>query len=512
MKIADDMREFLNLLDELNELVRIKESVDPRNFELSSLIQHMEDGPNKAVLFEKVKGFDIPVVANLYGSIHRCALALGIEPTEAQIELYRNDPQGSFGGIAGMPGRRMNGFTMDERTRAEVILLKEKLVEGDRRALAKECPTGVVDAGSCQDVVIKDNIDLLKMLPIVWHYQEDASPYITPAGLVQKDPDTGMLNIGVRRHMVCEERYGKNKMGVQMGWLTPGGQIMRKYHERGEPCEVALCIGPDPVSQTLSVYSSPHYWMEPPYSEFDIAGVIRGKPLEMVKCKTVDLEVPAGTEIVIEGICPPPPDNLINEGPMIEFTNYMGTIEKEIPYIEVTAITHRKNPIFHTCMTGNSEEHRVGCIFSFFGYEQMWLTQVQKTFPHVKDIGILGGSHGFHAAVSLEKTYEGEDKHLLLHLMATSYFKYITIVDDDIDSYYTEQVEWAKAVRAGHGPEDFIVMPKMVTWEMDPTIDEHIRVTKLGVLATLPFGEKYKEPGPSLEMMKKTRSLFEKYC
>ena len=88
--------------------------------------------------------------------------------------------------------------------------------------------------------------------------------------------------------------------------------------------------------------------------------------LELVKCKTIDLEVPANTEIVIEGLSPPPPDNKIDEGPMMEFTDYSGTVVEAIPYMEVTAITCRKNPIFHTCMSGNSEEHRVGCIWAFF--------------------------------------------------------------------------------------------------------------------------------------------------
>jgi 2,5-furandicarboxylate decarboxylase 1 len=242
-----------------------------------------------------------------------------------------------------------------------------------------------------------------------------------------------------------------------------------------------------------------------------MAGVIFGEPFQMVKCKTIDVEVPANAEIIIEGICPPPPDNEIDEGPMMEFTDYAGTIVEPLPYMEITAITHRRNPIYHTCMSGKSEEHRVGCIWSHFGKEQMTLTLVKKQFPHVQDIGIFAGSHGFHAAVSLKKMYEGEDRQLLYYLMATKYFKYITIVDDDIDPHNSEQVEWARAVRAGKSRDDFVIVPQITTWPMDPEIDEHLRTTKLGVLATRDINEHYEVPSPDKEIMKKTKSLFEKY-
>ena len=509
--VAGDMREFIALLKQEDELVVVSEPVDPRNFELSSIVQHMENGPNKAVLFENVKGFDIPVVANLFGSVRRCALAMGIKPTPAQIEQYKDDPRGSPGAMSGMSGRKMNGFAMDQQSRAEMILVKELLLDADRRAYAKECPYQVVESGPCQEVVHDQDIDVLKTLPVVWHLKEDAGPYITPGGLVQKDPDNGLLNIGVRRHMVSEERYAPNQIGVQIGTQTPGGKIIQKYHDRGEPCPMALCLGADPVTSVLSTYSSPHYWMEPPYSEFDMTGVIRNRPLELVKCKTIDLEVPANTEIVIEGYSPPPPDNKIDEGPMMEFTDYSGTVIEAIPYMVVTAITHRKDPIFHTCMTGNSEEHRVGCIWSFMGYEQMALELIRKQFPHVVDIGICAGSHGFHAVVSMKKAYEGEDRQVLQYLLATQYFKFVTVVDDDIDPHNSEQVEWAKATRAGRRPEDYIVSPQMPTWEMDPEIDKHWRVAKLGILATRDIDESYTQPAPDAEMMEKMRPIFEKY-
>ena len=509
--VARDLREYIAQLEADGELVRVTEQVDPRNFELPAMVQHMEDGPNKAMLFENVKGHDMPVIANVYGSVHRAAIALGVQPTPEQIEDFKDDARGGPGSMGGMSGRKFNGFALDARSRAELILAKETLQDADRRAHAKECPYVVVDSGPCQENVITDNIDLLKTLPVVQHLKQDGGPYITAAGLVQKDPENGLLNIGVRRHMVSSERYAPHQMGVQIGLQSPGGKIMQKWHERGEACPMALVLGADPVTSILSTYSSPHYWMDPPYSEFDMTGVINGAPLELVKCKTIDVEVPANAEIIIEGLCPPPPDNTIDEGPMMEFTDYSGTVVEPIPYINVTAITYRNNAIFHTIMSGNSEEHRIGSIFSFFGYGLQALTRVKNQFHHVQDIAVHAGSHGFHGVVSLKKTYEGEDRQLLHHLLATQYFKYVTVVDDDIDPHNSEQVEWAKACRAGRGPEDFIVAPYLPTWEMDPEVDKHRRVTKLGILATRPFGETYEVPAPEKSMMDKMLPLYEKY-
>jgi 4-hydroxy-3-polyprenylbenzoate decarboxylase len=216
-KVPLDLRQFIEILEAEGDLVRVTEEVDPRNFELSAMVQLMENGANKVMLFENVKGHDIPVIANLYGSIHRAALSLGLEPSDEEIERYKDDPKGSPGGMAGMSGRKFNAFAMDSRTRAELVMVKELLLDADKRAHAKECEYVMVDSGRCQEVVITENINVLKELPVVWHVKQDASPYITPAGLVQKDPDNGLLNIGVRRHMALRrlaERLSRNGMNV----------------------------------------------------------------------------------------------------------------------------------------------------------------------------------------------------------------------------------------------------------------------------------------------------------
>ena len=160
----------------------------------------------------------------------------------------------------------------------------------------------------------------------------------------------------------------------------------------------------------------------------------------------------------------------------------------------------------------NAENNKQTYVSELKDSEQMALELIKKQFPHVVDIGIAAGSHAFHAVVSMKKTYEGEDRQVLQYLLATQYFKFVTVVDDDIDPHNSEQVEWAKATRAGRRPEDFIISPQMPTWEMDPEIDRHWRVTKLGILATRDIGESYTQPAPDKAMMEKMRSVFEKYA
>lgn len=163
----------------------------------------------------------------------------------------------------------------------------------------------------------------------------------------------------------------------------------------------------------------------------------------------------------------------------------------------------------HVLLSGRSMEMPVlGMMVTGFGTEKRILAKARHLFPTVKDVAIYGGSQNFHLVVSLKKRFEGEDKLLLYYLMATTFHKFITLVDDDIEPHNMEQVEWAKAMRAGATADSFTVFPKTHTWEMDPQIDDEIRVTRLGILATMPVGQKYARSGPPLEMLEKTKAIY----
>ncbi|MDP2727176.1 MAG: UbiD family decarboxylase [Dehalococcoidia bacterium] len=502
--MAQDFRQFVEALEKCGELIRIHSEVDPHNFEVSALMRHEEDGPNRAMLFEKLKGYQMAVVAHPYASIKRLAIALGIEPTSEDVERYRRDPAGSAGGWAGCT---VDAYTWTDEERAMAIMVKDTILRADEEASRGKYIPQIVASGTCQEVVITKDIDVRATLPTPWLCEKDAAPFITPGVLVKRDPDTGILDIGIHRNQVAYKNYGKDKIGVLLSDHSDGFRIQQKYEARGERCEVALCLGPEPSVQIMAAYTSPHLLLSPAYSEFAGAGALVGEPVKMVKCKTVDLEAPASTEIVVEGYIPA--NERIEEGPMAEYPDYYSQTGP-LTFIQVTAITHRLDPLYHALMSGGSREHLTLGGITSIGFAQNVLVKVRRLFPTVKDVAFAGGSRLSHLVVSLKKRYEGEERSLLHYLVGTSYHRYITIVDDDIDPHDDEMVEWARNTRAGHNADDFVIFPRSRTHNLDPEQDKDRLGTKLGILATVPFGEKYERSGPPQSMLEQTRALYER--
>ena len=501
---AKDLREFIEKLEEQGELARIKREVDAGDFELSAYVRHSEEGPNKALLFENVKGHSMPVLGNLFGNIKRCAIGLGIEASSEDIRRYRKDPMGSPGGLG---GTSVEAFSMSDEDRALWVLCQKKFHEMEDRAARGELSTEIVSDGPCKEVVITKKIDVLKILPIPWGCDGDGGPFINPGGMVTRAPDTGLLNIGGYRHMVNAEYYGKDRIGVMLVEGHDGANIVDQYRRMGEKyAEIALIVGMNPAVNLMAWYRSPHQFAANPWSEFDTASGLMGEPLRMVKCETVDLEVPAHAEVVIEGRIALQEKML--EGPMAEYTDYV-TCNDPMPFIEITAITHRKDAIYHHLLSGRSFDHIVGSWFVGLGWADTFLARVRKYFPTVTGAAMFPGCYNMHLVVSMKQRYDGEDKQLLFYLMGTTIYKFVTIVDDDIDPRNAELVEWARNMRAGKNPDDFMVFEKSHAYGLDPCKDEEGKVTRLGILATIPFGEKYERPGPSAEWLEKTKKSFE---
>jgi UbiD family decarboxylase len=504
MSACKDLREFIEKLEERGELVRIKREVDAGSFELSAYVRHSEDGPNKAVLFEKVKGYGMPVIGNLFGNIKRCAIGLGVEAGPEDIRRFRKDPRGGPGGLG---GASVDAFSMTDEERALWILLQKKFHEMEEKASRGELSTEIVQDGPCKEVIITKDIDLLKILPVPWGCEGDGGPFINPGGMITRAPDTGLLNIGGYRHMINSEVYEKDRIGVMLVEAHDGAHIVDQYRRRGDEfAEIALIVGMNPAVNLMAWYRSPHQFAAKSWSEFDTASGLMGEPLKMVKCETVDLEVPAHAEVVIEGRISL--QEKILEGPMAEYTDY--TICNEpMPYIDVTAITHRRDAIYHHLLSGRSLDHIVGSWFVGLGWADTFLARVRKYFPTVKDAAMFPGSYNIHLVVSLEQRYDGEDKQLLLYLMGTTVYKYITILDEDIDPHNAELVEWARNMRAGTNPDDFMVFERSHAYGLDPCKDAEGKVARLGILATIPFGQKHVRPGPSAEWLEKTKKAFE---
>ncbi|MBI2848900.1 MAG: UbiD family decarboxylase [Chloroflexi bacterium] len=507
MKIANDMREFMDQLEERGELLRIRREVDPNNFEIPAYIRQCEDGVNKAILFEKVKGYPgVSVVANLFGSIRRCAIGCAVRETPEDVERYGQDPHCGPGGMGGNTQDPNLGWATPAEDRAALMLVRQKILAAEQAVKEGARFTKIVPTGPCKEVIITKDIDLMGTLPMPWLCEKDAAPFINPGILVQKDPNTGVLNLGCRRHQVGGP-YGKDKIGAFVINTTDGGKIVEKWEDLGKPGEVALCLGVDPAVEVMGCYNTTHFMWSDPASEYEMVGAMMGRTIELVKCETVDILVPATTEIVIEGIMPP--GERILEGPMSEFTDVY-TWRRHLPYIQITAITHRKNPSVHVLLSGRSREHcTLSLLATPFGTEQRILARARPHFPTVKDIAIYAGSQNFHLVASLKKRFEGEDKLLLYWLMSNTFHKYVTIVDDDVEPHNSEMVEWARATRAGANADDFLVFPKTHTWEMDPEIDNDKMVTRLGILATLPYGQAFQRSGPPMAMVEKIQGDFE---
>lgn len=193
---------------------------------------------------------------------------------------------------------------------------------------------------------------------------------------------------------------------------------------------------------------------------------------------------------------------------MAEYTDTYSSNEPQL-FIEVSAITHRKDAVFYHLLSGRTEEHIVGSWFVGLGFTDYFLARVRALFPTVKDAAFFPGSFNMHLVVSMEQRYDGEDKQLLLYLMGTTFYKFITIVDEDVNPHNSELVEWARNMRAGRNPDDYLVVPRSHAYNLDPCKDGEEKVNRLGILATLPFGEKYVRTGPGSDWLEKTRKAFE---
>lgn len=500
----NDVREFLSVLEEKGELVRIKQKVDPRNFELSAVIRQVEDTTGQAVLFENVDGYKVRVMSNLYGSLYRRALALGLEPTPDEIKRYRSDSRGSGAAMAGFTKR---SFALTERDRASAIKLREAVERAEQHH--GKFKTKTVSSSPVKEIVIQDCVDMLRTIPVVRHCVEDAGPFMTAGVGITKDPYTGTYNMGIFRNQTTHEDH-PNRVGIIFSVHSDTYRHLMEYEKQDKAMEIAMVFGSEPAVQTAAAYSAIKG-----VSELELAGAMKGSPIEMVKCETIDLQVPANAEIVLEGQVVP--HLRLPEGPMAEFADYCREETSAKPVFEVKAITMRKDAIYHTIMSGMSAEHTTLAMMVGWGWEKRLLTKLRKEFPTVKAVSFNQGSVLFHIVVSLEKRGEGDDRRLLFYIMSLDeavFAKYVTIVDDDIDVYNADQVEWARCTRAGR-PEDYVIFTGMQTHNLDPMgivtgppTNLYLTVSKLGILATWKGKERYKRPGPPPDILDRAKGYI----
>ncbi|NBX02504.1 MAG: UbiD family decarboxylase [Alphaproteobacteria bacterium] len=417
--IFESLRDFIDALEKTGQLVRVKEPVSPY-LEMTEIGTRLIAQGGPAVLFENVAGSDTPVLINLFGTVQRVALGMGKKPEELRgvgeqlAFLKQPEPPGSVKEAIGM-----------------LPLLKT--VMAMKPATVKNAP--------CQEVVLTgDDIDLGK-LPIQTCWPGEPAPLITWPLVVTRGPSGAKednYNLGIYRMQVL----GKNK--TLMRWLKHRGGAQhhaRWGKEKREPLPAAVVIGCDPATILAAVTPVPDT-----LSEYQFAGLLRGKKVELVECKTVPLKVPANAEIVLEGFVSL--DEYGDEGPYGDHTGYYNSVEK-FPVFTITAITMRRNPIYLTTYTGRPPDEP-----SVLGeaLNEVFIPLLQQQFPEIVDFWLPPEGCSYRVAVvSIKKAYPGHAKRIMLgiwsFLRQFVYTKWVIVVDDDINCRDWKDVIWAMSTR-----------------------------------------------------------------
>jgi len=399
------IREFIKVLEENDELIRIQVEVDA-DLEITEITDRVVKDQGPALLFENVKGSDFPVLINAFGSYKRMELALQVESLEDIADkitsyLETRVPNNIFDKLKVLP------------------LLKE--VSDFFPVTTKKAP--------CQEVIM-DTVDLDK-LPILKCWPGDGGKFLTLPLVYTKDIDSGQQNVGMYRMQV----YDKKTTGMHWHIHKDGASNYRKHKEAGKRMEVAVAIGADPATIYASTAPLPGK-----IDEMIFAGFLRGEPVEMVQCKTVDLKVPANAEIILEGYVEP--GELRREGPFGDHTGYY-SLADDYPVFHIQKITHRKNPIYNATIVGKPPME--DC-FLAKATERIFLPLLKLQLPEIVDMNLpLEGVFHNCALLSIDKTYPGQAKkvmHAVWGMGQMMYTKMVIIVDKDVDVQNLSTVAW----------------------------------------------------------------------
>ena len=404
----DDLREFVRALEKHKELKRISFEVDPE-LEITEFADRSVKSGGPALLFEKPAGSAVPVLINAFASMRRMEIALevsSVDEVAARISefLEMRMPEGILGKLKMLPKL------------GEIGAFFPKIVSG----------------GPCKDVIRRDGFSLDEF-PILKCWPQDGGRYITLPMVFSKNPETGKRNCGCYRMQIYEART------TGMHWQThkQGAEHYRRLRAGGtaKRMEVAVAIGADPATMYSAILPLP-----PDLDEMMIAGFLRSKPVEMVKCETVDIEVPAQAEIVLEGYVEL--GELRREGPFGDHTGFY-SLDDDYPVFHITCITHRKNPIYATTIVGPPpmEDFYMGKAI-----ERIFLPLMRLQLPEVRDI-CMPAEGIFHNMifVAIRKSYPGHARkvmHAIWGLGQAMFSKVIVVVDEDVNVQNVSEVAW----------------------------------------------------------------------
>jgi UbiD family decarboxylase len=440
-----DLRGWMKALDAAGELHTIGAEVD-WDVELGTIARLAQgSGTGPALLFNNIKD---------YGANSRCR-------------------QVFTGGLSSH--RRvamMLGLPPDTHARELVKLGRSVLTEGIAPKIVK---TGPVK----ENVIKGDDVDLYEFPVPQWNRVDGGRYILTYGGVVSKDPNSGVMNVGIYRGMVA----GKNQIPILMWRAQHIGHHVTAWQQAGHTeMPIAVAIGWEPALGFVGGSPVPK-----DICEYDVMGAVRGAPVELVKCETVDLHVPASAEIVIEGYLGLDPKTYVMEGPYAEVTGYVAGDRSPKPAIRVTAVTHRNNPILRGTiegsMPGSFSEN--GVCSSIMRAATAWNVLDRAGVPGVTDVWCPPVQAGMNIVVQIKQSYRGQAKQVANALWGSSAghvrYKHVTVVDDDIDIHDYAAVDWAIAYRVNAGEDDIVIMPATFGMGIDPSTRRRDRnVTQFG--------------------------------
>ncbi len=420
--MSQDLRSYLDLVESKDELVRISAPVDPLH-EVTALVAKLarERRRRPVLLLENVKGSELPVVTNLHASRRRMALAMNTEPREVQPAFLK--------------------------------------------AMERPVAPVVVDTGPVKEVVrTGGDVDLLA-LPQIVHHAADAGPYITAAISFAKDPEDGTWNCAYNRLMIM----GKDRTSIHITASKHLWEFYQKAEVRGEVLPVAFAVGVHPAIGlgALAIGSIDE-------DERAIMGGILGEPLELVRCETSDLLVPAHAEMVLEGEILP--GERTPEGPFSEFTGYsLGERQREV--VRYNAVTMRRDALFHDIAVAQVDH----LLLSTIPMEANLYRAVRAIVPSVTAVRVPAP---YSCYVAIEQRVSGQAKNAILAVLgADMYIKRVVVVDHDVDIFDDREVAWALGTRC-QADRDITVVSNTRGSDLDPSTDSDGYTAKWGVDAT----------------------------
>jgi len=434
MKAHRTLRDFIKVLRKEGELLSLSKPFDPK-YEMSTILSELGRRRAPAVLFKKAKGFEISVIGNLFGTVRRLSLALGLEED-----------------------RLLEDVIPRLENRIPPVLISENLSEEIRSP--------------------KGKVDLLKVLPALTHYSKDSGPYITSGISSARDPKTGVTGRGLHRMEV----RGKNTLGISL-LNPPLADIYAMHRKEGKKMEIATVIGVPPAVFIASIFKVP-----PGTDKLSVAGGLKGEPVETTMAETVDLDIPAHGEIVIEGYIDPRDKE--EDGTLGESSGYYMAFGKS-PTIHVTGFKYRKGALYHAVVPWAREVDSL--LYLVHGLD--FIPKMRKEIPSLRQIHLVPMTFGSHVVMSMDTDHKGEIRRALTLALSFTSVKKAVVVDVDVDPQDDQEVEWALATRF-QADRDLIVIPELRGQPIDPSsrwTGEGFLTTKVGVDATRPKKEGFEK-------------------